>query len=225
MKTTLAWFDSLTDSVHALGAAAREAQRAARTAELDRDAYSPDRIRLFDAEVHVEGRAPGSVPFRPHDDAVFAIGDTLSTTARVLRELYLNTALAYAYGTTWAIRQVLDGNQPAAVRLGRTADGHYTLPAELCPVPPAVPVLERWSEYRKFEQARARLLDIDDAENVAEYLDQQRYLSDRDATDLHAALDVMAGHAYAAYEYGVLAESALHFALLAPKAQHASTRA
>lgn len=224
MTTVRMWFESLTDSVFALGAAARETQRAARTAELEHTAYDPDRIRLLDAAVHIDN-APSSVPFRPHDAAVFTIGDTLSKTVRVLRELYLNTALAYGYGTAWAIGQVLDGQQPHAVKLGRTGDGHYKLPADLCPVPPAMPALEQWSGYRKFEQARARLLDIEDAGNVAEYLDQQPYLSDRDATDLHAALDIVAGHADAAYAYGVLAESALHFVLLNAKAQHTHTRA
>lgn len=225
MPTTPVWFDSLTDSVYALGAAAREAQRAARTAELARDSYDPDRIRLLDAEVDVDGRTPGAPPFRPHDAAVFTIGDVLSKSAGVLRELYLNTALAYGYGTTWAILRVLDGGQPAAVRLRRTQDGHYALPAELCPVPRAMPALERWSGYTKFEQARTRLLDCEEAGDVVDYLDAQSYLSEPDATDLHAALDVVAGQANAAYSYGVLAESALHFALLEPKAQHAHARA
>ncbi|MFF4210710.1 hypothetical protein ACFYZE_15410 [Streptomyces sp. NPDC001796] len=225
MKTTLAWFDSLTDSVFALGAAAREAQRAARAAELERDAYSPDRIRLLDAAVHVDGRDPGSVPFRPHDAAVFAIGDTLSKTARALRELYLNTALAYGYGTAWAILRVLDGQQPAAVHLRRTVDGHYMLPAELCPVPPAMPALERWNGYATFERARLHLVECDAAGMHADFLGDQSELSDHEAAELHTALDVAAGEADAAYAYGVRAESALHFALLEPKAQHASTRA
>lgn len=223
MTSMPSWLDSLTDSAYALGAAAREAQHAARTAQLAHDTYSPDRLRLLNAEVHTSEHPTGT-PFRPHDAAVFAIGDTLSKTTRVLRKLYLNTALAYAYGTVWAIRQVMDGAQPAAVRLRRTQDGHYMLPADLCPVPPALPALERWNGYAEFERARARLLEIEDAGTVADHLDAQPYLSDRDAADLHTALDVVSGHADAAYAYGVLAESALHFALLEPRAQHARTR-
>ncbi|MFD8301495.1 hypothetical protein ACFV29_03915 [Streptomyces sp. NPDC059690] len=225
MKTTPVWFDSLTDSVYALGAAAREAQRAARAAELERDAYSPDRIRLLDAEVHVDGRAPGSVPFRPHDAAVFTIGDTIGKAVRVLRGLYVNTALAYGYGTAWAILRVLDGQQPAAVSLRRSADGHCMLPPDLCPVLPAMPALQRWNDYVRFEQARLRLVECDSAGCHAEFLDCQAELSDHEAAELHAALDVAAGEADAAYAYGVLAESALHFALLEPKAQHARTLA
>ncbi|MER5511245.1 hypothetical protein ABT052_38895 [Streptomyces sp. NPDC002766] len=225
LTITPAWFDSLTDSVYALGAAAREAQRAARATELEHAAYSPDRIRLLDAAVHVDGRASGSVPFRPHDAAVFTIGDTLSKTAQVLRELYVNTALAYGYGTAWAILRVLEGQQPPAVQLGRTADGHYMLPADLCPVPPAMPALQRWNDYARFEQARLRLVECDSAGCHADFLACQGDLSDHEAAELHTALDVAAGEADAAYAYGVLAESALHFALLGPKARHARTRA
>ncbi|TQE23568.1 hypothetical protein Sipo8835_34710, partial [Streptomyces ipomoeae] len=103
-KPTRTWFDSLTGSVYALGAAAREAQLAARTA---REQYEPHRIRLSDAEVHLDDHATGATPLRPHAVAVSTIGDTLSKTATVLDALYTNTALAYAYGTAWAILRVL----------------------------------------------------------------------------------------------------------------------
>ncbi|CAM5662298.1 hypothetical protein [Streptomyces purpurascens] len=224
MKATPVWFNSLTDSVFALGAAAREARRAARTAQLTREQYDPDRVRLLDAEVHVDGSTSGGAPFRPHDAAVFTIGDTLSKTATVLSALYTNTALAYAYGTAWAILRVLDGEQPAAVQLGRTRDGHYILPRELCPVPPVMPGLERWNDHTKFEQARRHLAECDAAGMHADLLDEQPELSDHEAAELHAALDVAAGFPDAAYTYGELAESAMHFALLGPKAQHARTR-
>ncbi|TQE20017.1 hypothetical protein [Streptomyces ipomoeae] len=224
-KTTRTWFDSLTGSVYALGAAAREAQLAARTAHLTCEQYEPHRIRLSDAEVHLDDHAVGATPLRPHAVAVSTIGDTLSKTATVLDALYTNTALAYAYGTAWAILRVLKGEQPHAVRLGRTRDGHYILPRELCPVPPAMPSLERWNEYTKFERARLHLVECDTAGMHADFLGEQPHLSDHEIEELHTALDVAAGYPDAAYTYGELAESALHFALLEPKAQHTHTHA
>lgn len=225
MTATRTWFDSLTDSAYALGAAARETRRAAQSARLAREQYEPGRIRLLDAAVHTGGQVPGAPPFRPHDAAVFAIGDTLSQAANQLSRLYTNTATAYAYGTAHAILRVLDGQQPAAVQLERTPDGHYILPRELCPAPPAMPALQRWNGYRGFEQARARLTECDAAGMHADFLDDQPHLSDHEAAELHAALDIAAGYADAAYAYGERAESALHFALLEPKSHHTRARA
>lgn len=167
MTNPMPWFETLTDSVYALGAAAREAQRAARTAELAREAYDLDRLRPVDGEVRLDGRDPSSVPFRPHDAALFTIGDALMEQANKLRTLYTQAAEGYAYGTAWAI--------------------------------------------------------CEDAGLFAEYLDERPQLSDHEAGELHEAIDTATGAPDAAYAYGQLAESALHFALLEPRAQHART--
>ncbi|WP_406302126.1 hypothetical protein OHA61_06200 [Streptomyces sp. NBC_00885] len=218
MTTTPVWFESLTDSVYALGAAVREAQRAARAAELARDSYDLDRLRPVDGQVRIDGRDPGGVPFRPHDDALFAIGDVHREQAGKLRSLYMQSAMGYAYGTAWAILRVLDGQQPDAVQLGRTAEGNYVIPGELCPVPPLMPGLQRWNDYPKFVQAHTRWLICEEAALFAEYLDDQRQLSDHEAGELHEALDTATGVPDAAYAYGLLAESALRVA------QHARVR-
>ncbi|MFI1334331.1 hypothetical protein ACH4U7_30335 [Streptomyces sp. NPDC020845] len=221
MTRPMPWFETLADSVYALGAAAREAQRAARTAELAREAYDLDRLRPVDGEVRLDGRDPGGVPFRPHDAALFTIGKALMEQANKLRTLYTQTAEGYAYGTAWAILRVLDGQQPDAVQLGRSREGFYVIPGELSPIPPLMPGLERWNDYKKFVQAHARWAICEDAGLFAEYLDERRPLSDHEAGELHEAIDTATGAPDAAYAYGQLAESALHFALLEPRAQHA----
>ncbi|MEU8877584.1 hypothetical protein AB0D24_41945 [Streptomyces javensis] len=221
MTNPMPWFESLTDSVYALGAAAREAQRAARAAELARDAYDLDRLRPVDGEVRLDGRDPGGVPFRPHDAALFTIGDALREQAFKLRTIYTQTATGYAYGTAWAILRVLEGQQPDAVQLGRSREGIYAIPGELCPVPSLMPGLERWSGYKKFVQAHARWALCEEAGMYAEYLDEQPQLADHEAGELHEALDAASGVPDAAYAYGQHVESALHFALLEPRTQHA----
>ncbi|MBW8088492.1 hypothetical protein IGW14_10710 [Streptomyces hygroscopicus subsp. hygroscopicus] len=221
MTSPMPWFETLTDSVYALGAAAREAQRAARTAELARDAYDLDRLRPVDGEVRLDGRAPGGVPFRPHDAALFTIGDVLMDQAHKLRTLYSQAAEGYAYGTAWAILRVLEGQQPDAVQLGRSREGFYVIPGELSPLPPLMPGLERWNGYNKLVHAHARWAICEEAGLFAEYLDEQPQLSDHEAGELHEAIDTATGVPDAAYAYGQLAESALRFALLEPRAQHA----
>ncbi|MDW6061341.1 hypothetical protein SAZ11_29155 [Streptomyces sp. FXJ1.4098] len=221
MTRPMPWFETLTDSVYALGAAAREAQRAARTAELAREAYDLDRLRPVDGEVRLDGRALGGVPFRPHDAVLFTIGKALMEQANKLRTLYTQAAKGYAYGTAWAILRVLEGQQPDAVQLGRNNDGGYVVPAGACPAPVLMPGLERWSGYKQFVQVHARWAICEEADVHAAYLDAQPQLSDHEAGELHEAIDTATGAPDAAYAYGQLAESALHFALLEPRSQHA----
>ncbi|MFD9631678.1 hypothetical protein [Streptomyces violascens] len=219
MPKTQPWFETLADSAYALGAAACEAQRAARTAELARDAYSLDRLRPVDGYVRLDGR-DASMPFRPHDAVLFTVGDVLSEQANKLRALYNQAATGYAYGTAWAILRVLDGDHPDAVALGRTQEGYYVIPGELCPVPPLMPALQGWNDYPKFVAAHARMAICEEAGLFAEYLDEQDPLSEQDAAAFHEALDTASGTADAAVEFGHLAQSALHFALLKPRAEH-----
>ncbi|TGA85302.1 hypothetical protein, partial [Streptomyces palmae] len=133
MPTNYPWFESLTDSVFALGAAAREAQAAYRAAVLSCDAMDLDRLRPVDGEIAIPGRAPSSVPVRPHDHVLYRIQDIHRTHRDELETLYSRAAQEYAYGTAWAIVRVLDGHQPTAVELKRTRDG-FTIPTELAPV-------------------------------------------------------------------------------------------
>jgi hypothetical protein len=165
------------------------------------------------------------VPFRPHDDALFVIGSVLSEQRRKLNSLYVQAALGYAYGAAWAILRVLDGQHPDTVELGRTPQGEYIIPGELCPVPSLMPKLQRWNGYEKFVCAHARWAQCDMAAAYADYLDEQSSLTDHEAGELDDAIDSAAGLPDAAYAYGVLAESGLAFALLDAKAEHARTRA
>ncbi|WP_406508423.1 hypothetical protein [Streptomyces sp. NBC_00212] len=222
MKTSPAWFESLSDSVYALGAAAREAQHASRTAEVARDSYDLNRLRPVDGRVQVDDR-PDTMPFLPHDQALFAIGDIFSEQADRLRSLYVHAAIGYAYGSIWAILRVLDGQHPDAVQLGRTSEGFYLIPGGLHRDPSTMTGLKHWNHYPQFIAAHARMLLSESAGMHADCLSDQPHLTDREASELHQALDSAASLPEATYAFGVLAESALHFALLEPRAQHART--
>ncbi|MER7515909.1 hypothetical protein [Streptomyces sp. NPDC126499] len=214
---TLPWFETLTDSVFALGAAARETRTAHQAAQAATAQYDLDRVRLLDGEI----TAPGLfTPPRPHDRAVMGIGKALQECRDRMERLYTDAALSYAYGTAWAILRVLDGQEPPRVELRLSAEGHLTIPAELAPIPPAIEGLGRWRDNAKFEKARQRWWDCDSAGEYASALDEEDYLTDHEAYEMHQAYDEARGLAGAAYAYGLLAESALRFTLLGTRARH-----
>lgn len=214
MPKSQPWFKSLPDSVFALGAAARETRAAARAAELADAAYDLDRLRPIDGELHLDNRPASSVPFRPHDAALFDIGGALMTHAHKMQRLYVYAVLGYAYGTAWAILRVLEGEQPPAVQLGRSDEGAYYVPGEVCPVPPLMPQLERWNDYPKLVAAREEWARCEEAGLIADGLDAEEHLSDHEAGRMYVAVDMAEGAPDAAYAYGQLAESGLRFALL-----------
>ncbi|MFD5734363.1 hypothetical protein ACFWIY_16205 [Streptomyces sioyaensis] len=216
-RKTLPWFESLTDSVFALGASAREAQRAHQAAQVSTAHYDLDRLQFINGEISIPGRPS---PVRPHDRALMAIGDSHDQHERRMAVLYGNAALGYAYGTAWAILRVLDGQEPPRVELKWLSDGCFVIPHELAPVPPEIKGLSRWVNNPKFEHARQRLMRCDQAGDYADHLSERAYLADHEASDMHDALDDAAGLPDAAYAYGVLAESALRFALLGARATH-----
>ncbi|MFD7977525.1 hypothetical protein [Streptomyces sp. NPDC059071] len=216
---SLPWFESLTDSVFALGTAARETRTAYQAAQVATAQYDLDRVRLLDAEVAVTDRRSLS---RPHDQAVMSIGDALRECENRMASLYNRAAASYAYGTAWAILRVLDGKEPPRVELGLTAEGHLTIPGELAPIPPAIDGLDRWRDNAKFEKARHRWWECDSAVEYASGLADEEYLDDQQAYEMHEAFAEARGMADAAYAYGVLAESALHYALLGARARHTS---
>ncbi|MFI8398731.1 hypothetical protein ACIGG5_00575 [Streptomyces sp. NPDC085463] len=216
-RKTLPWFETLTDSVFALGAAARETRTALQAAQAAVAQYDLDRVRLLDGGITVPGLF---TPTRPHDRAVMGIGKALQECRDRMERLATDAALSYAYGTAWAILRVLDGQEPPRVELGLTAEGHLTIPAELAPIPPTIAGLDRWCDNAKFEKARQQWWECDSAGEYASALAEQEYLADHEASEMHQALDVAQGEADAAYAYGVLAESALHFALLGARARH-----
>ncbi|MGA4978075.1 hypothetical protein [Streptomyces cinereoruber] len=215
-RTPLPWFETLTDSAFALGAAARETRTAHQAAQAATAQYDLDRVRLLDGEIAIPGRFS---PIRPHDQAIVRIRTVLRDYETGLECLYMRHALSYAYGTAWAILRVLDGQEPSRVELGLTAEGHLTIPAELAPLPPAIEGLDRWRDNAKFEKARQRWWECNSAGEYASSLDKQDYLADHEAYEMHQAYAEARGTADAAYAYGVLAESALRYALLGARAR------
>ncbi|MCB5177802.1 hypothetical protein [Streptomyces antimicrobicus] len=221
-NTTPPWFESLTDSVHALGAAAREAQHAHHAARISLAHYDLDRLRAVDGELMVPGR-PSGMPFRPHDHALFTIGDAHRRQANTLYRLFCQTADGYAYGTTWAIRQVLDGRQPPVVELRRSEQGFYVLPSEAHPSTEAFEALGRWAGKAEFDRALTELQRREAAAEYAEGLDAYEYLTDHEASAMHDAARIAEGRPDAAYAYGEHAERALRFALLGARSTSTST--
>lgn len=223
--TNAPWFEHLTDSVRALGEAAKEWQTADRAASL-----AEEHVRLESRSLH-EGNAihrptsdapwpgpgkPHSV--RPHVKAVFDLQRIyMEHRFRTQRE-YCHAALLFASGAAWAIAQVQAGEQPSAVAFGLDT---YE-PPKAVPHPFHIEGLDRYSEANKVADAYHRLLSMYQAADYAEEIAgrEDREVSDRDAGDMFDALAEATGMQEAAYAYGLLAERALQFVLLSPKAAH-----
>ncbi|MGW5850504.1 hypothetical protein ACWFQ8_21580 [Streptomyces sp. NPDC055254] len=209
-STTMPWFETLTDSVAALGAAAREARTAHRAARAAGAQYHLHRLRNVDGAVTVPGQT-ATVPERPHDRAVLVIVASHLAHECRMAELYDDAAAAYAFGAAWAIGRVLDGQRPPLVAISRQADGRTAIPDELFPVPPAFKGLDHWNGHARFEQARAEL------DRVGDLWAYVRGLDEPDIPDTFDLLDVnekLASAPDAAFAYGQIAESALTFTLL-----------
>ncbi|MFJ3727019.1 hypothetical protein ACIPYQ_31260 [Streptomyces sp. NPDC090045] len=208
-RTVIPWFETLTDSVSALGAAAREARIAHRAAQAAGAQYNLDRLRHVDGAVTVPGWQSG-VPDRPHDRALFEIGASHREHERRMTELYDDAAAGFAYGAAWAILRVLEGHRPPLVELGRKPDGRNAIPDELFPVPPAFKGLDRWDGNQRFEQARGELERLGDLWACVD-LDEPDF---PDGFNIADTLEALEAFPDAAFLYGQIAESALTFALL-----------
>ncbi|MEU0459569.1 hypothetical protein ABZ322_43125 [Streptomyces sp. NPDC006129] len=201
------WSASLEDSVYALGAAARECQRAYQAAVLAKGHVDLDRVRLLDGSVAL--RAPGfTSEHEPHLAALSRIGDVQLKTQFELKALYERTARAYAHGANWAIRQVQNGKSPACVVISVDGDGHYLID-EMMPALQLGP----YTEAAAVEAARGKYEWCRAAAATAEGFGRQTYIADDEASEMHQALDIAAGLPDAAYAYGVLAEAALRFTI------------
>ncbi|MCX4529981.1 hypothetical protein OG982_30645 [Streptomyces sp. NBC_01551] len=228
MKTsTMPWFESLTDSVYALGAAAREAQHAHQGAVLNLAQSDLDRLRLVEGGIQLPHWSV-DMPYQPHVHTIALINGHHRNHADMLYLLHHQSAQAYAYGTTWAIRQVLAGNQPPLVELTRTPQGFYTVPGEAYPSTEAFEGLKGWSGRPDFDRA---LAEMERREAAAEYAsgpdtydepfgDDGEYIADHEASAMHDASIVAEGLPDAMYAYGQQAERALRFALLEPRRQN-----
>jgi hypothetical protein len=178
-ESAQAWHLSLTDSVYALGAAARELRAAHQHASLTARATDPARI------VPVLGTVatPGAEPVRPHDEALWQLGDLYMVLEHHTAELYENAAIGYAHGTAGAVQAVLRSDRPRHVELPRDRAGHYVLdPADL---PDLSQSLTTDAGSGDLALLRTRLLACAEADDIADL-------------------------ANAAYAYGECAERALH---------------
>lgn len=202
---TTQWFRTLPESVYALGAAAREYRLALHTAKLGISHTDPSRTHHHLGELAVPGR-----PFhRPHDVALVSVGDLYTGLEKQLRGLYENAARAYAHGVAWAIRSVLDGKQPSHVLLHRERDRYLLMGG----TPDLGGGLARWSGCKRLHALREDLVYRESARQAADSLGAEQHLEGHESAALAAALDTAEGLAQSAYDYGELAESALHFTI------------
>ncbi|MFF6985643.1 hypothetical protein [Streptomyces sp. NPDC010273] len=207
-KPSPSWTRSLEDSVFALGAAARECQTAARAAAIATGHYDLDRLRLVDGKVQ-RRRPTYTGEQEPHLAALAQIGRIQMHAQHRLTRLYGQTAQAYAHGANWAICAALAGQQPAHVVLTVEADDNaYEFSSYMATLD-----LQGYAQAAQLEAARRAYERCTTAGCDAEEIDSQDYVSDHEASEMHAALDIAAGLPDAAYAYGVLAEGALRWVL------------
>ncbi|MGW6743064.1 hypothetical protein ACWGDX_20450 [Streptomyces sp. NPDC055025] len=209
---TLAWFDSLTASVHALGAAAREYRTANQAAQAS--AWHTDPTRLLPINGAV--RIPGRDVVRPQHDALWRLGELYGDLRSSTKKLYENAAQAYAHGTATAVRSVLSGGRPPYVELDRR-DGRYVLP--VASLPDMREALSRWTGSKRLAELRQQVIEREHAQAVVADFAFYEDLADCAAAEITRASERAAGLADCAYAYGETAESALHFVLLTATSQ------
>ncbi|MGW6772001.1 hypothetical protein ACWGBX_16495 [Streptomyces sp. NPDC055037] len=214
-KPTPAWFDTLTASVHALGAAAREYRTAHQTACTASWHVDPTRVLPVNGKLSVLERDF----VRPQDDALWRLGELYGDLRDATKKLYENTAQAYAYGTATVVQSVLNGARPPHIVLGRR-DGCYVLPAGS--LPDMQDGLSRWTGSERLASLRQRVLEQECALAYVSDLAFYEDLADYECAELAHASERAAGLADSAYAYGEAAESALHFVLLAAATNQAS---
>jgi hypothetical protein len=222
------WFEHLTDSVRALGHAAREWQLAAQAATVD-DARA-DHPGLNSHEGRVTGLpAAGALGWqarphirRPHTACQRLLGKHYRDAMYATRQGYEDAARLFASGAAWAVRQVQESAQPPQVEFVMEP-GAETLPV-------LVPGSERvgaealtQARYSEAAMVIAAYEDLDRrlyAAQLAEDIGSQDYVADHEASEMHRAWTAAEGIADAAYAYGLILERALQFVLLGPKEEH-----
>ncbi|MFC8829378.1 hypothetical protein ACFT9I_28985 [Streptomyces sp. NPDC057137] len=214
---TIPWFHSLTDSVHALGAAAREYRAANQAARVASWHIDPARLLPVHGSVHV----PGRDFVRPHDDALLKLGDLYSHLARSTRDLYENASLAYAYSAISAVRSVLTGERPSHAELGRR-NGRYELPTES--LPETSGDLGQWTGANHLARLREQVIERQHARALVSDFEFYEDLADCETAELTTASACAAGLADSAYAYGEAAEGALYFAILRSGTANSSPR-
>ncbi|WP_432092295.1 hypothetical protein [Streptomyces sp. bgisy100] len=205
------WFHSLTESVFALAAATRECRAARQTAQAAVWNTEPARLRPAEGSVSVAGRDF----IRPHVDTLWRLGDLYQDVESRAKELYENTALAYACGTAAALLAVLDGARPRHIELPRV-NGLYVPPEGL--LPDLAERLATWEGHDRLALLRRDVIDRGSARAEVDAFAFNEDLADCPSADVISAAKIAAGLADSAHAYGEAAEEALHFALLAAPA-------
>jgi hypothetical protein len=190
------WHLTLTDSVYALGAAARELRAAHSQAR--HTAWSNDPARLVPVVGLLD--VTNAEPVRPYDEALWQLSDLYTSLEHHTKELYENAALGYAHGAALALTSVLRSQAPSRVELACTRSGRYVLPED------GLPDLSASISRRA---GGCELADARDHFLVAEQsADAEPTKDAADATEEFAA-DL----ADAAYAFGECAEHVLHHLL------------
>ncbi|MFF2522285.1 hypothetical protein [Streptomyces liangshanensis] len=206
-KTPAPWFETLYDGVHALGQTANEYRNALAAAKLSVAGVDIDRVNTVPGRVRYPA-APGTIRSpharEPHPHAVFELGNLYRDLEDTLKKRFEQAARDYAHGAVWAVCQVLvEDATPDVVcppdHLGEMPDLGYTRAANL-------------------KAARAVVDRCLTAAEYGEDLAGREYVADHEASDMFDAWQVADGIGEAHFAYGRLAEGAVHFALLAPRA-------
>ncbi|MEV0963296.1 hypothetical protein AB0J25_12020 [Streptomyces sp. NPDC049910] len=227
---TLPWFDSLTDSVYALGEAAREYRHAYRAACLARESVDVDRRQLHEGRIDLAPHAKAVVterfPFTraPQEYAVFKLGRLYLDTEHATQEMYEEAALMYAAGAAWAIRRVQAGEQPPLVVFQRDSDGTFATRSYMSVLYGGLPSFERYRDAGRLQAAYSRLAERLAAADVAEDLAGEEFLADHEASAMHEALDITQDTGDVAYALGELLEGAVRFSLIGAKQEHERAR-
>lgn len=218
------WFEHLIDSVRALGESAREWQLADESARLLEAGVQMERRNLHEGKIVVQGpagRGWDSNPRRkgPHEHAVMDLQKIYMEHRFVTRRNYEHAALLFASGAARAIAQVQSGEQPERVRFH--LDAHHT------PVIGGYKIgdLDNYVDAQKIAAAYEQVLSMDEAGEYAEDLAGRDYVADHEASEMFRSSVYAQGLPAAAYAYGQLAEGALRFVLLGPKAAYRKQQA
>ncbi|MFI1826614.1 hypothetical protein ACH41E_09165 [Streptomyces sp. NPDC020412] len=213
---TIPWFHSLTDSIAALGAAAREYRTASQSARIAVWHFEPLRLLPVDGAISV----PGRDFVRAHDDATLKISNLYGELERATASLYENAALAYAYGTAHALLAVLRGERPSYLEFDRR-DGEYVRPT--APLPDFNDVVEQWTSKPDLAALRERVIEGERARSSVDDLAFYEDLAGYETPTIADLRDRAAGLADSAYAYGEAAERILYYLLTTVRTHHTTS--
>ncbi|WP_372408725.1 hypothetical protein [Streptomyces luteireticuli] len=207
---SISWFHSLTDSVFALGAAARETRLAHQAAQVAMWNVEPARLQYEEGHIRTAGRHIHQV--HPHAVALGKIHDLCAAHEQATATLYRSTARMYAYGTAMAVLAVINSQQPRCIEFERDEFGEYVTP--MGELPDLAEALGAWAGNERLAELRRNVIACVRAAEAAEELASDENLAGHEMARLTEARSHAAGLANSSYAYGEQAEKALHFLLI-----------